>query len=340
MAQGFSNLDGLVRLSHSEGVDIRRPLVRVLTDLYVQEKTHSREEEQQYVELTLRLLPAVDIATRAAVARKLAVYALTPAPIVEALLHDVPEVAMLMRDALKPVIAASMNIDGPVAAAAAQANASSLQAAPFAPPRDAPQTAEGENPGEHFLRADPAERVTLLDRDDEDDATSTLAERLNLPDRPGTSTRLEHAALQGNRHEFTRELQYALGISGRVASRIVQDETGEPLLVAGAVLEISRNVLLRILLFLNPKIGHSVERVFALYRLYDRMSQEVAVSIVAGWRAEAAARTPSRHQPLLADDPLAAASARDGARAPREAVVEQGRRDTTVDVRQRGQGTS
>src|SRR5262245_61621016 len=98
MRRAFANLDGLVRLSNTEGVDIRRPLLRVLTDLYVQEKSHTREEEQQYVELTLRLLPAVDASTRFAIARKLATYRLTPAAIREALVRTAPEIAALFAE--------------------------------------------------------------------------------------------------------------------------------------------------------------------------------------------------------------------------------------------------
>ena len=72
-----SNLDGLVDLSRRRGIDVRPSLLRVLTDLYVQQKRHTADEERQYAELAVRLLPKVDVATRAAVAAKLAAY---PAP--------------------------------------------------------------------------------------------------------------------------------------------------------------------------------------------------------------------------------------------------------------------
>src|SRR3954449_11871936 len=74
----FPGFDGLMMLSRREGVDIRPTLLRVLTDLYVQARTHTPDEERQYVELTSRLIDQVDDATRAAVRARLAIYPGTP----------------------------------------------------------------------------------------------------------------------------------------------------------------------------------------------------------------------------------------------------------------------
>src|SRR3954463_4863884 len=74
----FPVFDGLMTLSRREGVDIRPTLLRVLTDLYVQARTHTAEEERQFVELTSRLIDQVDDATRAAVKARLAIYPGTP----------------------------------------------------------------------------------------------------------------------------------------------------------------------------------------------------------------------------------------------------------------------
>ena len=40
-------LDGLVKLSNRDGVDIRPTLLRVITDLYLQKTDHTAEEAQQ-----------------------------------------------------------------------------------------------------------------------------------------------------------------------------------------------------------------------------------------------------------------------------------------------------
>src|SRR4030088_3101544 len=74
----FPGFDGLMTLSRREGVDIRPPLLRVLTELYVQAAAHSSDEERQFVELTSRLIDQVDDATRAAVRARLAIYPGTP----------------------------------------------------------------------------------------------------------------------------------------------------------------------------------------------------------------------------------------------------------------------
>src|SRR5271157_470417 len=81
----FPGLDGLLTLSHREGVDIRPTLLRVLTDLYVQASMHSEDEARQFVELTSRLIDQVDDATRAAVRGRLAVYPGTPIQILKQL---------------------------------------------------------------------------------------------------------------------------------------------------------------------------------------------------------------------------------------------------------------
>ena len=74
----FPGFDGLMTLSRREGVDIRPTLLRVLTDLYVQARSHTADEERQFVELTSRLIEQVDDATRAAVRARLAIYPGTP----------------------------------------------------------------------------------------------------------------------------------------------------------------------------------------------------------------------------------------------------------------------
>src|SRR5215469_3001522 len=70
----ITSLESLVGLRWFDGPDMRPTLLRVLTDLYVQKPTHSAEEEQQYVELSLRLLDAVDVRARMEAARKLSTY--------------------------------------------------------------------------------------------------------------------------------------------------------------------------------------------------------------------------------------------------------------------------
>jgi hypothetical protein len=287
------NLEGLVQLSRREGVDIRPALLRVLTDLYVQGKNHSREEEQQYVELALRLLPVVDLATRTAVASKLAAYPGAPTAIVAYLAGDVAQAA---GPVLKhPAPSREPRADSEPAAAATEATRILT-----APSRDgnAPRGAGAGGAatadiGESFLQAAPAERLQLLA---ELEAKSSAGPAIDAPAQDGELVRrLELAALQRNDRAFARELQLALLLPRETALRIAHDPSGEPLVVVALAVAMPVVVLQRVLLFLNPAIGESVERVFALSRLYEQLSARAAMPIVASWRNTTARRGAARY---------------------------------------------
>jgi len=81
----FPRIEGLVDLGCRKGIDVRPTLLRVLTDLYVQTRSHTPSEEAQYVELALRLIEGVDSPTRAIVAERLAAYPRPPLVVVRRL---------------------------------------------------------------------------------------------------------------------------------------------------------------------------------------------------------------------------------------------------------------
>ena len=87
------NLRGLIALAKRDGVDIRPTLVRVITDLFVQEPVHSPAEVERYVELARHMLDGVDVSSRFAVAMKLARYPHAPREILMMLAADTLEVA-------------------------------------------------------------------------------------------------------------------------------------------------------------------------------------------------------------------------------------------------------
>jgi hypothetical protein len=318
------NLEGLEHLARRNGVDIRPTLIRVLTDLYVQKAGHTPEEERRYTELVMRLLDAVDVATRAAVSHKLATYAAAPAPVIRRLARDFLEVA-------EPVLKHSPCLTGPellaiiedfgprYAAAIAARNLSERPraAAAAAPPpastiprrggdslpavaKPPPASDSGVPLGMVFLAASSAERRAILSNL-ADPAGEAAAE---LP-RPGADVihRLEGAALQRRPGDFQRELQRALTISIELAAEIVQDDGGELLLLALKALDMPPDVLLRVLLFLNPAIGQSVPQVFELARLYGQFTQAAALRIMATLRsASTPGKPPPGHQPVLWND--------------------------------------
>ena len=78
-----------------------------------------------------------------------------------------------------------------------------------------------------------------------------------------------------------RGLEQWLRIAPALAYRIVHDPLGEPLVVAAKVLGVPQDALQRILLFLNPMIGRSVERVYELASLFDEIDIASALALVA-----------------------------------------------------------
>jgi hypothetical protein len=109
-----------------------------------------------------------------------------------------------------------------------------------------------------------------------------------------------------SREDFARHLVRSLQIPRVQSRRIVGDDLGEPVVVAAKALGVARDVLYRILMFVNPTVGHSVERVHALAELYDEITPRAAEGMVAIWQAlprnEGNERSGAKYQPLAWDD--------------------------------------
>ena len=329
------SLEGLTNLARRSGVDIRPTLVRVLTDLYVQKTVHTLEEEQHYTELVLRLIEGVDLPTRAIVARKLANYPAAPQKVVERLARDVPEVAepiLKLSPRLSSVELLSIIAEfGPrYAAAIAERQplpqgvdaASSQEAqedrsAAISPPAPAAPAPAGTDPsetatpdvssgpererrmGDLFLAATSTQRRLILAKLAEGAPSPVPEPPLGVPD---AIRRLEAAALERRPDTFVRELQSALAISEELAGRIVLDGSGEPLLIALRTLSARPAVVARILLFLDPRIGQSVERVFDLAGLYDQLAPHVAVRLMSWLRELGSDRRRAAYLPVHATE--------------------------------------
>ena len=83
---------------------------------------------------------------------------------------------------------------------------------------------------------------------------------------------------------------------------MVGDPSGEPLACAVKALGMPSAVFQRVLLFLNPEIGESVNTVYRLSRLYDRLSERSALIMLAAWRGATLAVTRAKYRPALYDD--------------------------------------
>jgi hypothetical protein len=282
----FPNLDGLLGLADRGDVDIRPTLLRVLTDLYVQKPAHSRQEEQHYTELALRLIDAVDSATRRSVALRLAAYRQAPSAVTERLKRDAAVAA--------PGHDRTPSPPGP---GQVKKNSDLHRGITDVPTAAGPR----DELSETFFNAGAAERRLILLNLEY--VSSALPPAMPPAQAIDAIRRLEQAALERDSAQFIGHLHRLLGVSREQARRIVDDRSGEPIVVAAKALSVPAEILQRILLFLNPGIGHSVTRVFALSRLYDEITPQAAQHLVAIWRGTAPqTRRPAGHQPLLYDD--------------------------------------
>ena len=103
---------------------------------------------------------------------------------------------------------------------------------------------------------------------------------LPVPMRQTDIWRFESAALQHKTEAVLGDLERTLGISRRMASRIIEDDMGEPTVAAAKAMELPADVLQRILLFMNPRVGQSVDRVYELANLYAEISTDAARRLI------------------------------------------------------------
>ncbi|HVV40259.1 MAG TPA: DUF2336 domain-containing protein [Nitrobacter sp.] len=279
----FPGFDGLMTLSRREGVDVRPTLLRVLTDLYVQARAHTPQEEQQFVELASRLIDQVDDATRAVVRARLSIYPHTPAAIMNKL-------------RLHPVTAERTALATPI-----QADPAASQPAP---PRPLPMMPIGS-----YEAAEISERFFAAGSSERRDILQNLAETPLRPAPKLHAARAERAihilhmaAFAGDIENFTAEISEALILSARVAEQVVNDPGGEPLACAVKAIGVSGPVFQQMLLFLNPAVGSSVNAVYRLSRLYDALSERTALIMLAAWRGATMVHTRARYRPQLHDD--------------------------------------
>ena len=287
----FPGFDGLMNLSRREGVDIRPTLLRVLTDLYVQARTHSDDEARQFVELTSRLIDQVDDATRAAVRARLAVYPATPVPLLKRLGLTPPLTEMHLPPARE--IPAQISSESP-----------SIKPAGEAPLRMVSnlsmQPADAAEVSSLFFGASSADRALIL---------YNLADTplKASPKIPESRTRraieaLEMAAFVSDVENFTLELGETLILPWKLSTQVVNDPGGEPLACAAKALGMSGPVFQRVLLFLKPEIGTSVHTVYRLSRLYDVLPERSALIMLAAWRGTPMATARAKYRSALYDD--------------------------------------
>jgi hypothetical protein len=302
----FPELDGLFGLSRYDGVDVRPTLLRVLTDLYVQKLAHSAEEERYYTELALRLIEAVDLPTRKSIADRLVRYPSAPTAVIQRLKRDVVDFPIAEASSASADTRALSEADGQRefdAIRATLARGERPRQTASAPMRTRTPDLAPPSLSDSFFDASVAARRAIFAHLD---ASDTPLPPSPPPADTETLRRLEGAVLGGRPDLFIAELEKSLNISRAAAQRVVNDVSGEPMVIAAKALAMPLDVLQRILLFLNPAIGHSVERVYTLSALYDELSLGATLRLLARWRdaklAQAQTQRGGVHYPVHYDD--------------------------------------
>jgi hypothetical protein len=280
-------------------------LLRVLTDLYLQKPTHPPDDERHYTELALRLINSTDVPARAAVAERLAPYAAAPRAVILRLARDVIDVAgpilrhspCLTHADLELITVECGSAHAAIIATRLRRQERQAGNPPTEIKKDDRTGTQAAELSELFFAAGGAERQHILLNLE---YAAPASPRVAPTPANEVVGRLETAALAHNVDAFTREVEFAFGISSRLARRIVSDELGEPIVVIAKALRAPRAVLERILLFVNPRIGQSVQRVYELATRYDEISTQAALRLVAIWQAaDPRAQEQPRQQPVL-----------------------------------------
>ena len=286
----FPGFDGLMTLSRREGVDIRPTLLRVLTDLYVQARSHSPDEERQFVELTSRLIEQVDDATRAAVRARLAIYPGTPlrTMIQLGLRPAHPNEPVPLAEEIRPVPVQEHVVREPTEAELRLASNLSMQ------PKDAAEISD------LFFAAGGPERAKILDNLND----TPLKASARIPEHRAKRALhiLEMAAFASDAENFALELGEALILPTRISQQVTVDSGGEPLACAMKALDTPSAIFQRILLFLNPEFGSSVQKVFRISRMFERLTERSALIMIAAWRGSSLAAARAKYRPMLHDD--------------------------------------
>ncbi len=301
-----SNSDSLIELDDRPGADMTARLLLALTALYVQRPTHTAEEQQQYIELALRLIDKVEAAARAAVARILQRHPDAPAEVVVRLggrqsSRDGDPEGEPYHTQDQPFVCGPVLADRECAPALTPSDAPAGRQLP--PPYSSPQAGQGKSIlppspaeegeegafGETFFAASAAERRRLL----------SVVERGcgDVEAAPEDSERrygkADAAALPGQIREFAREFGQFIDIPTSLWERILNDPSGEPMVVAAKATGMPIAILQRILLLVSASASYSVQRVYDLTDLYHGLDSRAACRILALWRTQAKPDDPS-----------------------------------------------
>jgi hypothetical protein len=271
-----------IELAERPTADMAARLLLALTALYVQRPTHTAEEQHQYGELALRLIDKVETATYSVVADMLRRHPDAPAEVAARLggrqssrdgdPRAEPRSSPDQRCPVNQPLKCDLGI-GQRASAEAASDAPAEQSATLTPEF-----------GEAFFAASPAERRRLLSL-----IADSYGDDPAVAPEDGERVFASIDALHGRIGEFAREFERLIDVPRRLYERILNDPSGEPMVVAAKAAGMPIAILQRILLLVDPAASHSVEHVYDLTELYHDLGGRTARDLLVQWRTQAAA---------------------------------------------------
>ena len=280
----FAGIEDLVDLGQGSEIDMRPTLLRVLTDLYVQRPAHTPEDERYYTELASRLMDAADPAARRRLAERLASYPSAPRALIARLARDSIEVAA-------PILRYSSCLNqSDLAAVAAElggrhAEIIEQRRSALTPAGGGAELARSRS----CQRSCRAFRAVLRSgrcRAPFDPASLDYAPVPPIPPSAfvhrSDAWRLEAAALRHNTEVLVRESSNA-SWAYRERKHVACCGT----IPANQCWSLPRrwiyptDVLQRMLLFMKPRVGQSVDRIYELTELYREVSVAAARRLIA-----------------------------------------------------------
>jgi hypothetical protein len=102
---------------------------------------------------------------------------------------------------------------------------------------------------------------------------------------------------RGRTGAFARDFERLIDAPKSLSERILDDPSGEPLVIAARATGMPLAVLQRILVLISPAVHHSVQRVYELTELYHAVAGGTARDLLAVWRTAASMATGGETAP-------------------------------------------
>lgn len=323
-------------LAHGRPEERDGTLLRAATALFCQEPIHDRDAIRRYEQLALHLLPKLKPNDRAYIASLLGGRSDAPPSVMRLLARDAIGIAgpvlrhsaVLKTIDLLGVIAATGPDHHQMIASRRDLSPDVLRALDLAREKNAvaetPKTAsdkidEGRDaPGpatsrpasiptpsfDDFLGAPKERRLKILGEASSRRWRANRNGRNESPEqalqRTFASAEIVHAAKRHDRPALIDAFSRALGIDKPIATQLLADPSGEPLVLmikaAGLSIADGRTVLL----LANRQIGESVETFLQLADLFASLERATADAFIESWRPAAVARRAG-HVPVFSE---------------------------------------